>query len=221
MAKVQKRKKKVFDRTELLAQADKSRARGRRRRAITLYAKLLEQDPNDLTVHGKIAPLLAVEGKGAAAMASFRAAASGHAAAGFVDRGIAVLRQAADHFPEDESLWTEVANLHVMRGRRGDAVAALVAGGERLLDGRYRPIGAKVLRRALELEPWHAQATLLLAKTLAREKRRQEAVALLEGLARRTGGRARAQARRLAFWYMPTLRRLWRWLSRSANGEDE
>jgi cytochrome c-type biogenesis protein CcmH/NrfG len=217
VAKRPERKKKKLDRTELLAQADKSRARGRRRRAIVLYAKLLEQDPNDLTVHGKIAPLLAAEGKGAAAMQSFRTAAAGQAAAGYPDRGIAVLRQAADHFPEDESLWTEIANLHVLRGRRGDAVAALVAAGERLLSGRFRPIGAKMLRRALELEPWHVQATLLLAKTLARERRRQEAVALLEGLARRTGGTARTRARRLAFWLSPTPGRLWRWLTRSAD----
>jgi tetratricopeptide (TPR) repeat protein len=213
------RKKKSHDRTELLAQADKSRTRGHRRRAITLYLRLLEQDPNDLTVHGRVAPLLAAEGKVAAAMASFRAAAAGHAAAGYAERGIAMLRQAADHFPEDESLWTEVASLHVMRGRRGDAVAALVAGGEKLLNGRYRPIGAKVLRRALELEPWNVAATILLAKTLARERRRTEAVALLEGLARRTEGEARIQARRLAFRYSPTPGRLWRWLSRRADAE--
>lgn len=218
MAKAPQRKKKKLDRTELLAQADKSRSRGRRRRAITIYGKLLEQDPKDLTVLGKVAPLLAAEGKGAAAMQSFRAAAAGHAAAGYPDRGIALLRQAADHFPEDESLWMEIANLHVLRGRRGDAVAALVAGGERLLSGRFRAIGAKVLRRALELEPWHVQATILLAKTLARERRRQEAVALLEGLARRTGGTARSRARRLAFWFSPTPGRLWRWLTRSADG---
>jgi tetratricopeptide (TPR) repeat protein len=214
-----KTKKKVWDRTELLAQADKSRARGSRRRAITLYLTLLQQDPNDLTVHGKVAPLLAAEGKRDAAMASFRAAATGHAAAGFVDRGIAVLRQAAEQFPEDESLWTEVADLHVMRGRRGDAVAAFIVGGERLMNGRFRPIGAKLLRRALELEPWNVQATILLARTLKRERRRQEAVALLEGLARRTGGKARGRARRLAFWYSPTPRRLWRWLSRSDAAE--
>jgi thioredoxin-like negative regulator of GroEL len=212
-----RKKKKVYDRTELLAQADKSRARGQRRRAVTLYLTLLQQDPNDLTVHGKVAPLLAAEGKREAAMASFRSAATGHAASGFVDRGIAVLRQAAEHFPEDETLWTEVADLHMMRGRRGDAVAALIAGGERLLEGRFRPIGAKVLRRALELEPWNVSATILLARTLAKEKRRQEAVVLLEGLARRTGGKARGRARRLAFWYSPSPRRLWRWLSRSAD----
>ena len=217
MATGPQRKKKTWDRTELLAQADKSRTRGRRRRAISLYLKLLEQDPNDVTVHGKVAPLFAAEGMGPEAMASFRAAAAGHAAAGFADRGIAMLRQAADHFPEDESLWTEVANLHIQRGRRGDAGAALVAGGEKLLDGRYRSIGAKVLRRALEIEPWNVQATLLLAKTLAWERRRKEAVALLEGLARRTGGEARNPARRLAFRFSPTPGRLWRWLARSAD----
>jgi len=97
----------------------------------------------------------------------------------------------------------------------------LVHGGAKLLDGRYRPIGAKVLRRALELEPWNVQATILLAKTLGKERRKPEAVALLEGLARRTGGKARGQARRLAFWYAPTPARLWRWLSRTKSSEGQ
>jgi len=206
-------KKKSWDRTALLAQADRSRARGRRTRAITLYRQLLAKDPNDLTVHGKVAPLLAAQGLGAEAMASFRTAAAGHSAAGYADRGIALLRQAADLFPEDESLWTEVADLHVQRGRRGDAVAVLIAGGERLLRGRYRPIGAKLLRRALELEPWNVKASLLLAKTLSREHRPEEAIALLDGLARRVGGKARRQARSLAFRVAPSPGRLWRWLA--------
>jgi tetratricopeptide (TPR) repeat protein len=212
VATVKAGKKKAWDRTELLAQADKSRARGRRKRAITLYRKLLEQDPNDLAVHAKLAPLLAAQGLSAEALASFRAAAAGQVAAGFADRGIALLRQAADVIPEDESLWTEVAAMHLQRGRRGDAVAILSAGGERLLGGRFRAVGAKLLRRALELEPWNAKATLLLAKTLARERRSGEAVALLDGLARRTGGQARRQARGLAFRISPSPGRLWRWI---------
>ena len=173
---------------------------------------LLKQDPNDLAVHGKIAPLLAAEGLRDPAMASFRAAANGHTTAGFVDRGIAVLRQAAELFPEEEELWVEVANFHVQRGRRGDEVAVLISGGERLLKSRYRPIGAKLLRRALELEPWNVKATLLLAKTLARERRREEAVVLLEGLAQRAGGLSRRKARGLAFRLAPTPGRLLRWI---------
>lgn len=213
MATAKKRKKRTFDRTELLAQADKARARGRRKRAIGLYAALLRQDPNDVTVHGKLAPLLASEGLRDEAMSSFRAAASGHTGAGFVDRGIAVLRQAADHFPEEESLWVEIANFHVARGRRGDAVAILTTGGERLLPGRFRAIGAKLLRRALELEPWNVKATLLLARTLGRERRSEEAIALLEGLARRVGGPSRRRARGLAFRLSPSPGRLLRWIT--------
>jgi len=207
------KKAKPLDRTELLAQADRSRARGRRKRAITLYAALLQQSPNDLTVHGKIAPLLAAEGLRDQAMASFRAAASGQAAAGFADRSIALLRQAADLFPEEEELWVEIADSHVQKGRRGDAVAVLAAGGERLLRGRYRPVGAKMLRRALELEPWNVKATLLLAKTLARERRRDEALALLDGLCRRVAGQARRRARGLSFRLSPSPARLFRWIA--------
>ena len=218
MATVKRRAKKRLDRTELLAQADRCRARGRRARAITLYQLLLKQDPGDLVVHGKLAPLLVADGRQVEAMASFRAAAAGHTAAGFANRGIAVLKQAAEVLPEDESLWTEVANLHLQRGRRGDAVSALTEAGERLLRTRFRPIGGKLLRRALELDPWNVKATMLLARTLTRERRAAEAVALLDGLARRVGGKARRQARGLSFRLRPSPARLWRWLFARGEG---
>lgn len=211
-AKKPAKKKAPLDRTALLAKADKARAVGRRKRAILLYAKLIEQDPKDLAVHAKIAPLLAAEGLREPAMASFRAAADGQAAAGFVDRGIALLRQAAGLFPDEESLWVEVAAFHVQRGRRADAVAVLTEGGRRLLPTRYRAVGAKLLRRALEIEPWNVRAALLLAKTLAKERRKEEAIALLEGLAQRIGGMGRRNARGLAFRLSPTPARLARWI---------
>ena len=69
-----------------------------------------------------------------------------------------------------------------------------------------------MLRRALELEPWQAEATVLLAKTLARARRKGEAVKLLEGLATRTRGPALRRTRGLAFRLSPTPASLWRWL---------
>lgn len=206
-----RRKTKAFDRTELLARADRARARGRRRRAIALYRKVLDAAPNDLATHAKIAPLLARAGRKAEALASFNAAASGQQKAGFADRAISLQLQAAEFFPEEYVLWDDVAKLHLVRGRRADAIAALVDGGRRLHRTSELATAAKLLRRALELEPWHVAATMLLARVYARGKRAPDALALLDGLSARVRGKALRRARRLAFRISPTPANLWRW----------
>jgi Tfp pilus assembly protein PilF len=210
-------RKKKLDRAETLAAADRARIRGRTGRAIGLYRQILAQDPGDMAVHAKVAPLLARTGARADALASFRAAAAGQVRAGFADRAVALYRQAAETFPEEEGLWTEAAKLHLQRGRRGDAVAVLVTAGRRLSGSRQRAVGAKLLRRALDLEPWQPDATHALARILARDRRGEEAQALLDGLAARVRGKLLRRTRRLAFRLSPSPGTLWRWV-RSAVG---
>ncbi len=206
------RRAAAFDRAEVLAAADRARVRGRRRKAVALYRQVLAVLPEDLAVHGKLAPLLAASGEREEALASFRKAAAGHERSGFVDRALSVLGQAADRFPEVESLWEELARLHLSRGRRASAVGALTRGGAGHLARRQLAKAERLLGRAAQLEPWHPEATLLLARVKSRAGRRDEALVLLDGLAARTGGRARARARRLAFRLSPTPMRLWRWM---------
>jgi tetratricopeptide (TPR) repeat protein len=204
-------RKRPFDRTELLAAADRARARGRTRKAIAGYQKVLETVPGDLAVHAKVAPLLARNDQREAALASFRFAAEGQVKAGFPDRGLSLTRQAAGFFPEEVRLWEEIARLHLARARRADAVAALVEGGGRLHRLRSLAAAGQVLRRAVEIEPWHPDATLLLARVLARNGRRDEALSLLEGMEGRAAGRQLRRTRGIAFGIAPSPARLWRW----------
>jgi tetratricopeptide (TPR) repeat protein len=205
-------RKKSYSRTETLAAADLARAKGRRKRAIAGYRRVLAEDPNDTTVHGKVAPLLAQTGDRGDALASFRRAADGHLRAGFVDRGLAMLSQAVAFFPEETGLWEEIARLHVQRGRRADAVAALVTGGGRLEKVRRRPAAIRILRGALELEPWQPEATLGLARVLAASGEKEEGLALLGGLAARVRGPLLRRVLAQTFRLSPTPRNLWRWL---------
>lgn len=199
------------DRTELVAVADRARARGRIKKAIAGYRKALEIAPGDLAIHARLAPLLARRRLKAEAMESFALAADGQLKAGFIDRAVSLRRQAAETFPEEYPLWQELTRLHLLRDRRADAVAALRAGGQRLLRSRHREVGVQVLRRALEIEPGQVEVTLLLARLLARCGRKAEALPLLDALDARAGGAVLRRARRLAFRLSPTPRRLWRW----------
>jgi tetratricopeptide (TPR) repeat protein len=211
-------RRKTPDRNELVAAADRARVHGRTRRAIAGYRKALQLAPGDPAVHARIAPLLARAGRREEALASFRAAAEAQLRAGFVDRGLSLLVQAADVFPEEVGLWEEIARLHLARSRRADAFAALLDGGRRLDRLREFALGCLVLRRALEIEPWQPEATRLLARALAKGRRRVEALEILDGLDARARGTARRRARWMAFRISPTPRRLWRSIQASRGG---
>jgi tetratricopeptide (TPR) repeat protein len=203
---------KRFDRTETVIAADRARTRGRRKKAIALYREVLAAKPDDATVHGKVAPLLAAAGDRVQALASFRSAISTHLATGFTDRALAVLSQATEAYPDEEPLWEDIARIQVARGRCADAVAALSRGGARLVAMKRYGAAERILRRAGQLEPWHPETTLALARALAGGGRRADAVRLLEGLAARSAGRPKAASRRLALRLAPGARTFWRWL---------
>ena len=209
-------RKKPFDRSQTLAEADKARGQGRTDKAIKLYRAVLAKEPNDTVVHGKIAPLLARRKKlRGEALASFRLAAQGQLKAGFTDRAVALYVQAAAFFPLESELWEEISRLEQVRGRRADAIAALIEGAGHLgKTKRTRSEAARLLRRALEVEPWHLETTLRLARFLAGGREKEEALALLEDIAGRVHGKGRRRVRRAIFRISPTPANAWRWLAR-------
>jgi tetratricopeptide (TPR) repeat protein len=210
--------KRPSTRVEMIAVADVARARGRRKQAIAAYRRVLEANPLDLTVHAKLAPLLAASGDRDGALVSFRTAADGQAKAGFHERALSLFIQAAEHYPDEEPLWPEIARLHLQRGRRAEAVAALTEGAWRLHLGRHYATAERVLRLALQFEPYDGDANAILARTLARAGRREEAVQLLEELAARSHGRRHRAVRGLIFRMRPGLGNLWAWLRAGFGG---
>ena len=211
-------RRKPMDRAALVVAADRARSRGRLKKAIGLYQKALAEAPGDAVVHGKLAPLLARKSRKAEALASFATAAAGQARAGFTDRAIALQKQAVEHYPEESALWDELVRLHLLRGRRADAAASLVAGGRRLKRTRHLRVAERLLKRALDLEPWHPVGVDLLARTLARLRRKREALELLEAFGTIARGLPLRRARRLAFRLSPTPRNLWRWIRAAWRG---
>jgi tetratricopeptide (TPR) repeat protein len=204
--------KRSFNRTEALAAADVARSRGKRKQAIAGYRRLLEANPQDLTVHAKIAPLLVASGDRDAALASFRTAADGQAKAGFHERALSLFIQAVEHYPDEESIWPDIARLHLQRGRRAEAVAALTQIGWRLHLARNHKAAERAIRLGLQFEPYDADATAILARTIRAAGRRDEAVQLLELLAARTRGRRQRAVQGLIFRLHPTFGHLGAWL---------
>src|SRR2546421_12236155 len=147
-----------YDRGTALATAEKARQRGKVRKAVKWYLKVLKNEPADLQTTAKVAPLLARLGRWDESRQRFESAAQGFLAQGFAPKAIAVWTVAAQTFPEHVEYWERIANQQVMLGKRADAILALLQGRSMLTKKRQRPLPARLLRQALELQPGRIQA---------------------------------------------------------------
>jgi Tfp pilus assembly protein PilF len=206
-------RRKPMTRAETVAAADHARSRGRVKKAVALYQEALRADPDDPTVNTRIAPLLAKLGDADGGARAYRKAAEAHLKKGFLDRASGVVTAAAGTFPLDAGFRLESARLNLERGRRQDAVNGLVDGGRALRRARRLDAAGSLLRRALEIEPRHVEATLALAPVLAGSGSAAEARALIAALERTARGRDLARVRWASFRLRPTPAGFFRWLA--------
>jgi predicted Zn-dependent protease len=206
-------RKKPYDRRRHLDAADKARAKGRKGKAIAEYQKILDVTPDDDAVHLKIAPLLVAKGRLDEAWNSFQVAAKAQHDRGFVDRAVGIHRQAAGHFPRRREVWETLADLYLERERPAEAVKTLVEAEPNFRGRKHRDEALILLRRAVAIAPHHPEATMRLARTLAKVGEKDEAKAILEDLVGHIGGPARRRVRRLQFRLSPTPAALWRWIA--------
>ena len=207
------RRRHSYDRRKLLSQASQARGRGRIKKAIRLYRRILEVEPDDPDVHRKIAPLLARSRQREAALASFSQAVSGLVRRGFEDRALGVCLETVQFYPHRADVWEAIAHLELKRSRRSDAIKALCEGRSHCTRRSQRGDALRLLRRAHELAPDDADIAIDLARMLRRSGARLDARRLLAGFAARSGGSRRIRwaqlcvdptPRRLLDWLMPT-----------------
>jgi thioredoxin-like negative regulator of GroEL len=206
------KREKSYDRYAILAAAEKARTKGNVRRAITAYRKVLEVDPTDHEIHGKVAPLLAERKQFAEAWRSFSKAGEGYLRDGYGDKALSMYTQASRYLPHQAEVWESIARLQVGRGRPPDAVKALIVGSRYFRGRKKRTQAIRLLRQAFDIEPWHFEATYTLARLLLKIGERREARQLLEGLAQRMEGRNLRRALATLFRMAPSLGAAWQWV---------
>jgi tetratricopeptide (TPR) repeat protein len=194
-------KKSVYDRSKLMKRAAAARSKGKHKKAIALYREVLDAEPDDADVHQKLAPLLARTRQAPEALASYQVAAAALVQKGFNDQAIGLLRGAADQLPAEVILWQGVARLEIERGRRVDAVEALVEGRSHLRSRSQRPQAIVLLLQARKLDPNHFEVSFDLAGLFGQSGRLAQALQLLDELTRRPDQRqlVRVRARQLRF----------------------
>jgi len=205
------RREKPYDRESCLEAAAKAQARGRLRKAVDNYMKVLAADPEDHLIHAKVAPLLARMKKFEESWDSFKIAASRHFASGFGNKAIGIYSQAARFMPRNPEVWEAMAHVYVQQGKRADAVATLYKGHGFFAQGRDKDRAVIMLRKAFALEPWNFAVTFDLAR-LVKKQDPVEALGLLEGLSSRSAGRDLRKVRSAMFRTEPSFTMAWMWL---------
>jgi tetratricopeptide (TPR) repeat protein len=214
-----------YDRSKLVARAERARKARRTRTAIALYRQVLAVDRELPEIHAKLAPLLARTRQSFDALLSFRAAAEGFMRTNQSDRALATCHDATHHLPRNSEVWQTLSRMQRARGKPDEAARTLLEGRARLTRRSDRAQAIHLLRTAHEMDAWNPAIVLDLAKLLARTQQRAEALLLLEGLAHRVAGRARLRARGRILRLQPRPHHLWLWLrelrrsARRANAE--
>lgn len=172
----------------LLAEAHRSRNRGRDRRAISLYKRILLEDPHNADVALRLAPMLARRGEGFEAWQIYRLVARDFAKAKQYAECLTVYREACRFVPWEFEAWRLCAELQLKMGREEAAFETLVDGRNHFRDVNGRAQAIQLLCRARAIEPWEPHVVLDLARLYARSDQADVSLELLSCLALRVRG---------------------------------
>ena len=210
---------KPYDRTRILAAAAKARKRRRYKKALELYQRVLEVEPENPDVLQRVAPLLAETKQPAEAWVTYQRAGERLVERGFVDQAIGVYREASSYLPTEVGVWQALAGLDLERKRAPDAVKTLLEGRRHFRSKRFRRQCIDLLIRARKIDPSHFEVNFDLAGQLAKADARDRAVRVLKELLPHAQRGERRRIRARLFWISPAPGSAWRWLRAAlANG---
>lgn len=202
-----------YDRGEILRMAEKYRLQRRIQKAVREYEKILSQDPRDIDVHIKIAPLYIRAGRKDLAKASLQRAIAWYEKQGFSDKAIAMLRLALTIDRRDLAMHLNLADLYLDKTHAGDARKVLDAARKTFRGKRYLKEALAVEEKILSIAPDDFRAQVSLVRILWRTGKRREALERLrrmeEHWARRGNTLYWRKTRRLICRLAPSLSTGW------------
>ena len=210
--------KPTYNRADSIAKAAKLEGRGKRKKAIAEYRKVLAQESDNVAILMKLATLLAQTKQFDEARLKFGAVAEHYAKEEFDDKALAVLRQAVAFMPKRVELWERIGQLDVKRERIPDAIRDLLQGARHFRGRKERQSAIRLLKQAVRAEAWQFEATMELARVLSKSGARPEARKLYEGLCARNRSVRLRKVRGAMFRMSPTPGAALRWLSAAITG---
>jgi len=202
-----------YDRGEILRIAEKHRSRGRIRKAIREYEKILSVDRRDIDVHMKVAPLYIRVGRKEQAKDSLRQVISWYEKLGFNEKAIAMLRLTLTVDRRNLRAYLHLAALYLGKDHAGDARNVLDAARKAFRGKRYRKEALAVEEKILSLAPDDFPTQVSLVRLLWKTGKRQEMLDRLQRMeeqwARRGNKKNWRKTRLLLCRYSPSLSTGW------------
>jgi pilus assembly protein FimV len=164
-----------YDRTGILRKAERFRSRGRVKRAIREYERVLAVDPEDIEVHTKVAQLYIRARRNDQAKASLNRVIEWNEKEGFVDKAIAMLRVAQELDRRDVTVYLRLAELYLGKEVAGDALRLLEGARRAFRRKRFRKEAIAVEEKILSIAPDDFQAQVSFVRLLWRVGRKYEA----------------------------------------------
>ncbi len=184
---------------QLLTEAHRARNKGRARTAIRLYRRILIENPKNLEVAMRVAPMLAYSGEPFEAWQLYRRAAMEYARAKQYTECLSVYREACRFVPFEFEAWRLCAELQLKLKNADGAFETLIEGRMHFGQGQTRAQAIALLSRAREIEPWDDDLLLDLAELYAGNDQSDLALELLSTLACRVEGTMLRHVRALQF----------------------
>jgi tetratricopeptide (TPR) repeat protein len=210
------RPKDHYDRGEILRKAETYRSRGRVRKAIREYERVLAVDPQDIEVHTKLGPLYLRAGRKDQAKASLKRVINWYDRQGFVEKTIAMLRLALTLDRRDLASHLRLADLYLGKTLEGDALRHLEGARRAFRRRRFLREAIAVEEKILSFAPDNFRAQVSLVRRLWKAGRRREAGQRLWEMesqwALKRHKRHWRRARWLLFRHAPCLASYWGYL---------
>jgi pilus assembly protein FimV len=149
-------------------------------KAIAIYKKIAKLAPQELAPLERLADLYVQQGVLSEARPLFLQIAEAHLKANKAQKAVEVLHRLLDVEPENPRVQMRLAELYNVMGQKKEAAQTYFNYAQRLFDRGDQAEAAKLIERALEVEPGHADALLLKGKVLSDSTKPENAVSLLE-----------------------------------------
>jgi tetratricopeptide (TPR) repeat protein len=201
-----------------MSRAAKAEGRGKRKKAIAEYRKVLAQESDNPVIQVKLAALLAQTKQPDEARLKFLAAVETYEKQGFDEKAVAVLRQAVTFMPKRVEFWERIAQIDVRRERPPEAIRDLLEGAGKFRKRSECQSAIRLLRMAVKIEPWQFESSMSLARLLAKAGAKPEARRLYEGLCERNRALRLRKVRAAMLRMSPTPAAAWRWARAALRG---
>ena len=192
----------AYDRQEIYRKAEGFRARRKYRKALKEYLRIIEMDPEDQQVIGRLADLYRIIGNKAEAISYYEKAADHFFNQERIDKAAPLYKQLVNLDPKTLRRYQDLGEVYVMREHVGDAIQLYKDGIRAMRGRRFMAERIQLHEFIVEHDAKDFAIRLTLAKLLRKNGEPAQAKRLLKDGLRIMKGRKRRKWKRRYRWQL-------------------